>query len=236
MLISEALLLLFTKDNGKRDDLIGHQEAVLRAGLLSDLAFVQEVSFSDDKNLRILLSSLQPRPEDDRYPHAIRRTLDALRERIAKKGKVRVDQFISGQWFRAREEVAQSLDDKGVVKAEASSFLGIPRLSMDILDPTIEAEFRQKLALALQGNSVPAADELVVLHLLNAIGTSALRRIFKSDVPEMKPREISKRIEDLVESFGNESSSELADAVKRAITAANVAIYTPIFIATVSSS
>lgn len=235
MLISEALLLLFTKDNGKRDDFIGNQEAVLRAGLLADLAYVGEVSFSEDKKPLILLASLEPQPSDDQYPHAISHTLNALRERIAKKDKVRVDQYISGQWFRGREAIAQSLDDKGVVDAEASSFLGIPRLSMEINDPSVEAEFRNKLALALQGNSVPAADELVVLHFLKEMGTSTLRRVLKDDVPNMKPREMKACIESLVDSFGNEASADLANAVKRAIFAANVVMYTPVFVAIASS-
>lgn len=148
---------------------------------------------------------------------------------LQSKERVTLDHFVKDHRYRVREDVAHSLQDAGVLTANTSSFLGIQRLKIEILNPAVEAGLRQKLIAILQGTAQPSAMELVILSILKSIG--ATRALFQKEIPGYSDRDAKRKIESLEANAEAHVPNNVAKATKRAVDAAQMAIISGVVVA-----
>ena len=197
MLICQEMFLLLTKDNGKKE-VLSNNETALRAGLFSDLLLYEAVAITAKNKVH----ATDKKPEHPVLSWA----WDSLHEHRTSSVKT----LLQAGWFSPREKIAQDFQDRGQLEIEDAAWwqLGGDRYIMT--DTALENEVRERLAAVLDGTQAPSAKDVLILDILREI--KGAYPLLKEDAPEMKRREMRKRIKELKQQV--EYDDAAASAVK----------------------
>lgn len=249
MLISEDLLLLLTRDDGRTEAWVSHRDYALAAGLLSDLALAECVEFEPGKkrNPRVSLAGgvggvggaggvvgaggmggdpVGGEPQAD-GPGAV--MAFGLQVLAARSRPPRVQSLITAGWFNPKEVVSRSLVAQGVVGLEEARFLGLQPERYPAMDDEPERRTRARLQDALAGRGEVAVTDAMILGILR--GMDAAKVVLKEEAAHagLRGRALNKRIERISEELpeaaqrGNQALKGVIDGVNAAITGAVMA-------------
>lgn len=243
MLISEDLLLLLTRDDGRTEAWVSHRDYALAAGLLSDLALAECVEFEQGKkrNPRVSLAGgiggvggvggvggepVGSEPQADGPGAVMAFGLQAL---AARSRPPRVQSLITAGWFNPKEVVSRSLVAQGVVGLEEARFLGLQPERYPAMDDEPERRTRARLQDALAGRGEVAVTDAMILGILR--GMDAAKVVLKEEAAHagLRGRALNKRIERISEELpeaaqrGNQALKGVIDGVNAAITGAVMA-------------
>lgn len=237
MLISEDLLLLLTRDDGRTEAWVSHRDYALAAGLLSDLALAECVEFEQGKkrNPRVMLAGgvggvggepVGGEPQAEGPGAVMAFGLQAL---AARSKPPRVQSLITAGWFNPKEVVSRSLVAQGVVGLEEARFLGLQPERYPAMDDQPERRTRARLQDALAGRGETAVTDAMILGILR--GTDAAKVVLKEEAAHagLRGRALNKRIERISEELpeaaqrGHQALKGVIDGVNAAITGAVMA-------------
>ncbi|GAA4517976.1 GOLPH3/VPS74 family protein [Brevibacterium yomogidense] len=250
MLISEDLLLLLTRDDGRTEAWVSYRDYALAAGLLSDLALAECVEFEPGKkrNPRVLMVGGTGGSADriggpagsvrgaggpiggaagagggsqPDGPGAI--MAFGLQALAARSKPPRVQSLITAGWFNPKVVVSRSLMAQGVVGLEEARFLGLKPERYPVVDDEPERLTRARLHDALAGRGEVSVTDAMILGILR--GMDAAKVVLKEEAASagLKGRALSKRIERISEELP-EAAQRGNQAIKGVIDAMNAAI------------
>ncbi|WP_018296593.1 GOLPH3/VPS74 family protein [Corynebacterium lubricantis] len=203
MLVCEELFLLLVNDEGRSESGVGFQSESLSAAVLFDLVSASLISVGLGKRDRIqILQSQADHP-------VLQWALDTLGGR---RKPSTVNAVVDSEWFKPKEEIGKNFARSGFVDYTEKKWAGMVPAIFRVLDPEPEKALRWRLADVLNSHAVPTFRDVVVLNILEA--ADCAHRVLRDDVPNLKRRELLKRIKELGEQYPEDVYSP---AVRRAV-------------------
>lgn len=216
--ISEKLLLLLTKDDGRT---VSSSAAYgYAAANIADLALAGRLTLSGDKDPRVNVVDATP------TGHPV---LDAAVERLADKNGKKFSGLVTDVKVAATPRIVQSLAQIGIIDVEEKKLLGLVPEKHPVHDPAPERALRDQIRLALAGGSAkPKVSTL--LSILS--GLDVAHKVLADESAGMSKRDLKRRIDEVAVAM---DTKDTAVAVKRAIDSMNAVIIASLAASTVTA-
>ncbi|MHA2787635.1 GOLPH3/VPS74 family protein [Corynebacterium sp. S7] len=203
MLVCEELFLLQVNDEGRSESGVDFQNESLSAAILFDLMSASLISVGLGKRDKVQIVNSQAD-----HP-VLQWALDTLGE---KKRPPTVNAVVDSEWFKPKEVIGKNFAREGFVEFTEKKWLGMVPAVFRVVDPEPEKALRWRLADVLNGHIAPTFRDAVMLNILEAAESDY--RVLKNDVPNLKRRQLTKRIKELGDQFPDDIYSP---AVRRAV-------------------
>ncbi len=182
MLITEELLLLLTKPEGKAENWGMYASYGMAAAVVTDLIVAERVTLSQDKDPRVGILSPQPTGNP---------ILDPALARLGEKSGKKLSGLIMDRKLDPTKNVVEALTKAGIIAVEPKRMLGLIPEKRPTLNPMPEQRVRDRLRSVLAG-STPTIADAALLSILQ--GLDVAHKILQSEAGGLTKRELKQRI------------------------------------------
>lgn len=209
-----CLLLLLTEDAGRQHGTQIRMQS-LNAAVVTDLVIAGRVDLEGSRDPRLHVTD--PSPTGDEV-------LDAALGILAAHDGTKLSRLVQRRDLDPTERIGDELAAAGVLERKD----GLLGTRWPTLDPRPEQELRSRLAAILRGELEASAQDAAVLAIIKA--QRAASRVLGRDVPELKGRQLDRRIDEVSRDVPT------AEAVKKAYDMMMTAVTTAAIVPTIVSS
>lgn len=212
MLICEELFLLLTDRDGKQKSNVRMQAQALNCAVLSDLVIANLVAFSTDRYPKVVPAPIPPAGTSHPILVEAAKALSTGKPRRARD-------IIMRDHLHARDLIGNYWVHIGYARKVEKRWLGMIPARYIVAQHSAEDAVRTRLVSVLRGVSTAQISDAILLSILKEI--RGAHRMFRSDVPELKRKEVRTRIDKIVEQTG---AAHFTKPVKQAIAQLNASM------------